>query len=317
MPPSPSTALAPAFELTIEAYQEHLLAERHVSAHTARAYVADSRAFLRDIQRQGLSEPGAIELAHVRAWLVHASAGDPAKTTTARRIASVRSLCGWLARTDQIDHDPSRRLRSPSAAKRLPAVMQANQAATMLERAESLVLDAKKVDPTAIRDRLIVELLYATGIRVSELAGLDVSDINIDRRTLTVLGKGDKERTVPYGEPAAIALDDWLRRGRTKLAARASAAEPAALLLGARGARMGVRAIREVVHRQTAQIPGAPELSPHGLRHSAATHLLDGGADLRMVQELLGHSSLSSTQIYTHVSMERLKDSYMQAHPRA
>ena len=160
----------------------------------------------------------------------------------------------------------------------------------------------------------MVELLYASGIRVSELVGLDLDDVDASTRTLRVLGKGDKERTVPYGVPAQRAVDTWLARGRPQLVTPASGP---ALLLGRRGGRVDPRQVREVVHRLLAQVPDAPDLGPHGLRHSAATHLLDGGADLRVVQELLGHSSLATTQIYTHVSVDRLRTAYRQAHPRA
>jgi integrase/recombinase XerC len=167
--------------------------------------------------------------------------------------------------------------------------------------------------PLGARDRLILELLYATGIRVSELVGLDIDDIDRGRRVLRVLGKGNKERTVPYGLAAERALDSWLRL-RPELARGTGGS---ALLLGARGGRIDPRTVRTVVHRAVAGVPGAPDIGPHGLRHSAATHLLDGGADLRAVQELLGHASLATTQLYTHISVERLRQTYSRAHPRA
>jgi integrase/recombinase XerC len=166
---------------------------------------------------------------------------------------------------------------------------------------------------TAVRDRAVLELLYATGIRVGELVGLDLNDIDRERRVIRVLGKGDKERTVPLGLPAAQALDDWCAAGRPVLAGSAAAS---ALFVGARGRRVDPRTVRRLVHARLAAA-GAPDLGPHGLRHSAATHLLEGGADLRSVQELLGHASLATTQIYTHVSVERLRASYDRAHPRA
>ncbi|WP_375489512.1 tyrosine recombinase XerC [uncultured Jatrophihabitans sp.] len=165
-----------------------------------------------------------------------------------------------------------------------------------------------------LRDQLVVELLYATGIRVSELVGLDLDDVDRRRHVLRVLGKGAKERTVPFGAAADDALDAWLAHGRPELRAAHSGA---ALLLGARGGRLDARAVRTIVHRRVAQVPGAPDIGPHGLRHTAATHLLEGGADLRTVQELLGHANLSTTQIYTHVSVERLRRTYARAHPRA
>ena len=165
-----------------------------------------------------------------------------------------------------------------------------------------------------LRDRLALELLYATGMRVGELVGLDLDDVDAGRRTVRVLGKGAKERVVPYGVPTQRALDDWLDRGRPLLVTSASGP---ALLLGARGGRLDPRTAREVVHRMLRHVEGAPDLGPHGLRHSAATHLLEGGADLRSVQEILGHATLATTQIYTHVSVERLRATYEQAHPRA
>jgi integrase/recombinase XerC len=169
-------------------------------------------------------------------------------------------------------------------------------------------------DPIVQRDRLIVELLYATGIRVGELCGLDIGDIDTSRNVLRVIGKGNKERTVPFGIPAAAALDRWLRTGRPALAQPRAGA---ALLVGAKGGRLDQRMARTVVHQTLQRLPDAPDLGPHGLRHSAATHLLEGGADLRVVQELLGHASLATTQLYTHVSVERLRKVHDQAHPRA
>ena len=166
----------------------------------------------------------------------------------------------------------------------------------------------------ALRNRAMLELLYATGVRVGELAGLDIDDLDPDRRTLRVLGKGNKERTVPYGLPAALAVDDWLRRGRPALVAADSGP---ALFLGARGKRVDQRQVRSVVKGLLDRLGDTSATGPHALRHSAATHLLDGGADLRAVQEILGHSSLATTQIYTHVSVDRLRQSYQQAHPRA
>jgi integrase/recombinase XerC len=169
-------------------------------------------------------------------------------------------------------------------------------------------------DPIELRDRLIVELLYATGVRVGELCAVDLDDLDRERRLVRVLGKGGKERVVPYGVPAERALDRYLTAGRP--AVWGSGSGPA-LLLGARGRRIDPRAVRRIVHERVQRVEGAPDIGPHGLRHSAATHLLEGGADLRSVQELLGHATLSTTQIYTHVSVERLRSAYGRAHPRA
>jgi integrase/recombinase XerC len=199
------------------------------------------------------------------------------------------------------------RLASPKSQRDLPGVLRTDQAE------ELVTAPALADDPIALRDRAILELLYATGIRVSELVGLDIDDVDASRRVVRVLGKGAKERSAPYGQPAQQAVDAWLRRGRPRLATRGSGAS---LFVGAKGRRIQATTVRQVVSGY-AQAAGLPHISPHGLRHSAATHLLEGGADLRSVQELLGHASLSSTQIYTHVSIERLRSAYEQAHPRA
>jgi integrase/recombinase XerC len=190
-------------------------------------------------------------------------------------------------------------------------VLSAGQAAALMDVAAVAADDAS---PEAMRDRAALELLYATGIRVSELTGLDVDDVDLHRRTVRVMGKGGKQRTVPFGAPAARAVSDWLAAGRP---ARARADSGPALLLGSRGGRVDPRTVRRRVHALLAHVPGAPDLGPHGLRHSAATHVLEGGADLRAVQELLGHATLATTQIYTHVSVERLRSTYEQSHPRA
>jgi integrase/recombinase XerC len=197
----------------------------------------------------------------------------------------------------------------------LPPVLSVDEVLAVIEpKPEPQVEREQDRSPLVLRDRLILELLYATGIRVSELTGLDIDDVDRHRRVVRVLGKGNKQRTVPYGLPAEKALDAWLKEGRPELAAAGSGA---ALLLGVRGRRIDPRAVRTIVHEQIGCVPGAPDLGPHGLRHTAATHLLEGGADLRAVQELLGHASLATTQIYTHVSVERLRSVYAQAHPRA
>jgi integrase/recombinase XerC len=207
--------------------------------------------------------------------------------------------------------DPATRLQVPKARRTLPAVLRQDQALDAMSAAK---LGAEQGDPLALRDRLIVELLYATGIRVSELCGLDIDDIDTSRRLLRVLGKGNKQRTVPFGEPAQAALTAWLSDGRPELV---TADSGPALLLGARGRRLDPRQARAVVHQTIAAVDGAPDIGPHGLRHSAATHLLEGGADLRIVQELLGHSTLATTQLYTHVTVARLRAVHDQAHPRA
>ncbi len=229
----------------------------------------------------------------------------------ARRAAAARAFLSWAARTGRIPGDPSARLLAPRRLATLPAVLKADEAAALLDCAAA---EAEPGHPIGLRDRAALELLYATGARVGELVGLDVDDVDLQRRTVRLFGKGGKERIVPFGVPAAAAVEAWLSTGRPVLARSGSGP---ALLLGLRGRRADQRQIREVVHRLAAGLPDRHDLGPHGLRHSAATHLLEGGADLRTVQELLGHATLATTQIYTHVSVERLKVSYEQAHPRA
>jgi len=311
-------------ERLLERFAEHLAHERGRSAHTVRAYLGDVRSLLVAVAATGGGEERGslargLDLAGLRAWLASdvttggRVARVPARSTTARRAASARTFTAWLLRTGEITADPALRLRSPRRPASLPAVLSAAGAADVLATAARA---AEGGDPAALRDVAALELLYATGIRVGELVGLDVDDVDRHRLTVRVLGKGAKERVVPYGRPAQDALDAWLARGRPALAVDGSGP---ALLLGARGGRWDQRSARRVVGR-TAATSGnnvSREVTPHTLRHSTATHLLDGGADLRTVQELLGHASLSTTQLYTHVSVERLRSGYHQAHPRA
>jgi integrase/recombinase XerC len=216
----------------------------------------------------------------------------------------------WAVREGILEVDPSLRLASPKQHRNLPDVLHEDQARRLLQ---SLAEAAEGGEPVAVRDLALAELLYATGIRVSELVGLDIDDVDLGSRTARVLGKGDKERTVPFGVPAADAVVRWLGARR----ALVTGTSGAALFLGRRGGRLGQRQAREVVDAALRALGDTAATGPHALRHTAATHLLDGGADLRSVQELLGHTSLSTTQLYTHVSVERLRSSYIQAHPRA
>ncbi|NLG45622.1 tyrosine recombinase XerC [Gordonia sp. (in: high G+C Gram-positive bacteria)] len=286
------------------AFAEHLGFEKGHSKHTVRAYVGDIRGLISFAGARGV-EIGDIDLPLLRAWLAeHARRGD-ARTTIARQVSSAKTFCAWAVRQGLLPTDPAQRLQAPKAHRVLPTVLAPQQAAAAVDAIDD---DA----PVGLRDRLILELLYASGIRVGELCGLDLGDVDTDRRVIRVVGKGDKERAVPYGGPAATALDRWLSKGRPALATPASGE---ALLLGVKGGRLDQRMARTVVHRAT-EAAGQP-VGPHALRHSAATHLLEGGADLRVVQELLGHSSLATTQLYTHVSVERLRAVHQQAHPRA
>jgi len=307
----------------LRAYERYLGAERGRSIHTRRAYLSDVRSLIAYATGRGLDSVLELDLATLRGWLAAQTAGGAARTTIARRAASARSFTAWLARTGRSATDPGIRLRSPRAARSLPGVLRHDQAAELMGVADRGVASAVALDDAAdrvrrtavaLRDRALVELLYATGVRVSELTGLDLGDIDRERRVVRVLGKGAKERVAPYGLPAAEALEDWLRGGRPVLAGAASGV---AVFVGLRGKRVDPRQVRQVVHGLAQQLDDAPPVGPHGLRHSAATHLLDGGADLRSVQELLGHATLATTQIYTHVSVDRLRAGYRQAHPRA
>ncbi|MGK2869671.1 MAG: tyrosine recombinase XerC [Mycobacterium sp.] len=297
------SGLGPLFE----EFDEYLALQCGRSAHTRRAYLGDLRSLF-DFTGGGLD---TLTLPRLRSWLAAQAGAGAARTTLARRTSAIKTFTAWALRRGLLRADPAARLQTPKAHRALPSVLRQDQA---LDAMDALNSGAQQGDPMALRDRLIVELLYATGIRVSELCGLDIDDIDRSRRVLRVLGKGNKERTVPFGAPADDALTAWLSSGRPALAASNSGA---ALLLGSRGGRLDQRQARTVVHQTMAAVDGAPDIGPHGLRHSAATHLLEGGADLRVVQELLGHSTLATTQLYTHVTVARLRAVHDQAHPRA
>jgi integrase/recombinase XerC len=303
--------LSRAFEQALAGFGRYLTAERARSGHTLRAYLSDLRSLLEYAASEGVTDLPGLELGTLRRWLGVQSQAGISRATLARRSATARSFTTWAMREELIETDPALRLRAPKAEKSLPGVLQSQQLVRLLT---SLAEAAADGSPLPVRNRAMVELLYATGLRVGELAALDVDDLNPDRRTLRVVGKGNKERTVPYGVPAAVAVDDWVRRARPLLATSHSGP---ALFLGARGNRVDQRQVRTVVNALFEALGDTSATGPHALRHSAATHLLDGGADLRAVQEILGHSSLATTQIYTHVSVERLRSSYQQAHPRA
>lgn len=296
----------------LEEYEEHLALERGRSEHTRRAYLGDLRSLFAHLDERA---PGAglaaMSLPVLRGWLAAQATAGAARTTLARRTSAVKTFTAWATRRGLLPTDPAARLQVPKARRTLPAVLRQDQARAAMEAAD---LGAREGDPLALRDRLIVEMLYATGIRVSELCGLDIDDVDTGRRLLRVLGKGNKQRTVPFGNPALVALQSWLADGRPELVNPESGP---ALLLGPRGRRLDPRQARTVVHQTVSAVGGAPDIGPHGLRHSAATHLLEGGADLRVVQELLGHSSLATTQLYTHVTVARLRAVHDQAHPRA
>ena len=292
------------------AFLDHLRLERDHSPHTVRAYNGDLGSLLEHAARLGVTAPEELELMVLRSWLAKLRSTGASRSTLARRGSAARSFTAWAHRRGLMTSDPGQLLATPRGRRLLPDVLRPDEAVRLVE----FPGDPDGDSVLDLRDRLALELLYATGVRVSELCGLDLDDVDEGRRVIRVLGKGRKERAVPYGLPAGRALDAWLEHGRPRWAGTQSGA---ALLLGVRGARVDPRTVRTLVHRRLAEVPGAPDLGPHGLRHSAATHLLEGGADLRSVQELLGHATLATTQIYTHVSIERLRTSYERAHPRA
>jgi integrase/recombinase XerC len=314
-------------DAAVDDYLGHVRHERGYSEHTVDAYASDLADLARFAEEQGIGSVAGVDLDLLRDWLWVATERGLARATVARRAASARGFCAWLERTGAVAVDPAARLRAPRAKRTLPRVVAAPAVTALLEGLQLAAVDG---DPVAVRDLAVVELLYACGLRVSELVGLDVDDLDRGNRTVRVTGKGSKERVVPYGAPAATALDRYLEQARpVLLAATAGGSDPArpaashrsagdhAVFLGVRGGRLGVRAVHRLVAGLLADLPGSGPAGPHAFRHSAATHLLDGGADLRAVQEYLGHASLGTTQIYTHVSAERLKQSYATAHPRA
>ena len=303
--------IAAGLARALDRWRRHLAGERHVSEHTVRAYLGDLGELFTHATAAGIEDPGEIDLVELRAWLAAQQRTGAARSTLARRASAVRGFFGWAVRDGLVDADPSLRLASPRTGRPLPQVLDRDQARDLMDEAASRA--AEQEGPVGVRDVAILELLYGAGLRVSELCGLDLGSVDRDRRLVRVLGKGDKERSVPVGIPALRAVDRWLRR-RSELVTEASGA---ALFLGTHGGRIDPRVVRRLVHRHLGLVADAPDVGPHALRHAMATHLLEGGADLRSVQEMLGHASLATTQIYTHVSGERLREAFRQAHPRA
>jgi integrase/recombinase XerC len=303
--------LSDAWAEALGAYEQHLRVERDLSAHTVRAYLTDLTGLAEHAHRLGRDDPAKLDLSALRSWLANLQTRGKARTTLARRATAARVFTRWLVRTDRATDDAGALLASPKRHRTLPSSLRAADIRSLLDATAAAAHDEGAL---GLRDVAIIEVLYATGIRVGELVGLDIDDIDRERNLLRVFGKGRRERSVPFGTPAAKALDTWLRDGRPELTTTRSG--PAAFV-GARGGRIDPRTIRRMVHRRLSDVDGAPDVGPHGLRHTMATHLLEGGADLRSVQELLGHASLATTQLYTHVSNERLRQAYRLAHPRA
>lgn len=324
----------PAIQQHLEDYLGYLLYQRGRSENTVRAYETDLRSLFVFLPSQRVTGLDQVTIEELRGWLVRMQEEGLGRTTMARRISAVKNFFVWADRQDLIAEDPALRLQAPKKERRLPHVLQTGQVERLLTDIKEPRTAPSKSSQTsadkpagqdgaapsekdaalAVRNQVIGELLYASGLRISELVSLDVGDVDFERRALRVLGKGNKERMVPFGIPAQRALEFWLRQAREVLA---SADAENALLVGARGGRLNVRQARKVISDALDRLGDTSASGPHALRHTVATHLLDGGADLRAVQEFLGHSSLATTQLYTHVSVDRLRQSYQQAHPRA
>jgi integrase/recombinase XerC len=325
LPTEQGQSLPAALSSALAQFCRHIAAERALSRHTVRAYSGDVQSLLEYASRQSIGEPGSLDLATLRAWLADQHLAGAARATLARRGAAARAFTAFAHRQGWLPADPGPQLGTPKSRQVLPQVLRREEMNTILADCEDwvnreLAGGNRIAAALAIRDVAVLELLYASAIRVSELCELDAGGLDTDRRTVRVLGKGRKERVVPVGVPAIGAVTRWEESGRPVVANERSGS---ALFLGARGGRIDPRTARRIVHTRLREAGPSfargtgPDAGPHAIRHTAATHLLEGGADLRSVQEILGHSSPATTQIYTHVSAERLKASYRQAHPRA
>ncbi|MBU6263507.1 MAG: tyrosine recombinase XerC [Actinomycetales bacterium] len=288
----------------IEAFTSYLNRERSLSDNTIRAYIGDLESLSSHLKAMGVEDISTLNISHLRSWLANQQSKGASRTTLSRRATSIKLFTKWAFKEGLLPSDIGFNLATPKAHRILPEIVDAKTADLAMQSLETFAEETGEL--TAIRNLAMVEMLYASGARVSELCGLNLKDIDYERSTIRVIGKGSKERVIPIGRPAVAALEKWLKV-RPQLANEKSGD---AVFLGARGKRIDQRQVREVVYKTI-------ELGPHALRHSAATHLLEGGADLRTVQEILGHASLSTTQIYTHVSAERLHSAFKQAHPRA
>ncbi|MEI6843694.1 MAG: tyrosine recombinase XerC [Actinomycetes bacterium] len=300
------------FASVVATFEQHLRSERNLAAHSVRAYMGDLESLTAHLDLLGIQDISDLELSHLRSWLANMQVKGGARTSLSRRAVSIRLFTKWAHKKGFIATDVGASLATPKAHRTLPEVLDVASATLAMDALATRV--GEEETPIALRDCAMVEILYASGARVAELCGLDLSDIDYARQTIRVLGKGNKERTIPIGNPAMRALKEWLKDARESLVAKDSGN---ALFLGARGRRIDQRTVRTVVYNALSALEGFERMGPHALRHSAATHLLEGGADLRTVQEILGHASLATTQIYTHVSTARLQSAFNQAHPRA
>ncbi|MDO5746930.1 MAG: tyrosine recombinase XerC [Actinomycetaceae bacterium] len=296
----------------IASFQRYLRRVKGFSEHSVKAYSQDLQHFFTTIQGDDQHcYRSTFTLTQARAWLAALMNDGAARSTLARRGASLRKFSHWLFTTQRLDTDFAARLRTPTPEHILPRVLSVHQITQLFRHIHNEVND----DPTpvALRNRACFELLYSTGIRVGELIGMNLHDIDDERAVVRVHGKGNKERVVPLGQPALASIEEYLKDGRPALA---SLHTDNAIFISTRGTRMSDRAIRQALYH-TCDRASIERISPHALRHAAATHMLEYGADIRMVQELLGHSSLDTTQRYTHVDQRRLKEAFMQAHPHA
>lgn len=300
----------------LESFERYLTYELHRSEATVRAYRSDLLDFFAFARRQGCSHLSHMDLDLLRSWLAGHYRRGAASSSMARRTSSLRSFFRWAQEEEILTIDPSARLATAKVDKRLPKVLKQEQIQSLLETLHKALQEQPR-QPRLLRLLAVTELLYASGIRISELTGLNLESVDRQRLTLRVLGKGSKERVVPFGQPAMEALNSWVSLGRPQwLAPQGQGVQPA-LFIGPQGRRANPRQIRQDLSSLLATLEGTDFSGAHIFRHSTATHLVDGGADIRSVQELLGHSSLATTQVYTHVSLDRLAASYRQAHPRA
>lgn len=296
------------FAQVFTTYENYLINSRALSENTIRAYLGDLQSLISHLENLGLTSIENLDLTHLRSWL---AAQNGARTSLSRRATSIKVFTKWAAKAKIISSDVGVNLATPKAHRILPNVLDAASANLALKSLETRA--AEESDAESIRDLAIVEILYASGARVSELCGLDLTDVDYERQTIRVFGKGAKERVIPIGNPAISALNNWLQIRNEFLKSNSENA----IFLGKKGNRINQRQVRTIVYKTLEALEGFERMGPHALRHSAATHLLEGGADLRTVQEILGHASLATTQIYTHVSAERLHRAFKQAHPRA
>lgn len=299
----------------IRKYLQYLRIEKNASKHTITSYENDLNQLITFAANELMVEPQQPEAEQIdrlliRLWLGELTEKGMARNTIARKVASVRSFFKFLFKRGYIEQNPAHLLIVPKKEHRLPKTVRSSEIATMIDLAD-------RTDPKQIQERAILELLYSTGIRVSELTNLDLTDLDLSRKQVTVFGKGSKERTVPLGSKAAEALENHLHNRQKLITSKSDNDSKKSLFIASEGGRIYPRKVQRIVRDYFMKVSEVTQKSPHTLRHSFATHLLDAGADIRIIKEFLGHSSLASTQIYTHTSVERLKNIYSQAHPRA